>query len=169
MLSPLIGFTDREILGVYTVNAAAQSGLALGSVVGDLSVNSPSPYGNSFGSVAPVSCTTAGTLRETGWLLQPVTLTGPSVFSVLASIYDESVAAGQTAAMVASVSGKTIATDQYVASGTGAINLSTVAPDTIVGIFNGQPRLLQSGDQPRLQYKGQVLQRTIPCAMFLIL
>lgn len=169
MLSPLIGFADREVVGIYKVAAPAQSGLAMGSIVGDTSPLTPSPYGNSFGSIYPVSVTTAGVLRETGWLLQPVTATGPSVFSVIASIYDESVAQGQTAAVVASVSGKTIATDQYVASGSGAITVGTTAIETICGIYQGQPRILQGGDQPRLIFKGQTVQNRIPCGMFLIL
>lgn len=169
MLTPFLGFEGRAIAGVFTVNAAAQSGLAM-SVAGDNSSNTTGVYGNNFGSVSPATIITSGTIRETGYLLQPVTATGPSIFSVLASIYDESVAAGTVASIVLSQSGNIIATDQYVASGTGAIAFAgTVLPGAALGLINGQPRVLQSGDVARGIFMGQVLQRTIPCLVMQII
>jgi hypothetical protein len=139
----------------------------------DASPLTPSPYGNSLGTLAPATITTAGVLRETAWLLQPVTVTGPTVLEVLSSVYDESVAAGQIASCVLSLSGAQVATDQYVATGgTGAGQIlfnGSVAQDATCGIHAGQPRVLQTGDAPRLIFKGQVVQRTLPLGIFAII
>jgi hypothetical protein len=169
MLSPLLGFTERDIVGVFKVASASASGLAMiQDSLTDTSPLSPSPYANSFGSLVAASITTA--LPEDGYLLQPVTTTGPSVFSILASIYDESVAAGTTAALLLRKSGGFIATDQYVSgSGTGAITVGSTSLNTICGIASGQFRIKQSGDTARAIFKGQVTQRATALAMFAII
>lgn len=173
MLSPYLGFEGRDITGVYRITVASASGLALTALASDTRPLTPSPYGNSLGSLTAGSVTTAGVVRETGWLLQPVTATGPSVFSVLSSVYDESIAAGQIASVLLSKSGAQVATDQYVAAGgAGAGQIlfdGTVALDKTCGIFNGQPRVLQTGDVARLLFKGQVVQRTLPLGIFEII
>lgn len=173
MLTPYLGLEGRDILGVYKIAAAANSGLALQMVTSDATPLTPSPYGRQSGTLGPATVTTASGKKETGWLLQPVTPTGPSVFSVLASIYDESVAVGQVAAVVASRQGTQIATDQYVAAGGSAAGQivfdGTVALDELCGIYQGQPRVLQTGDLARLQFKGQVIQRNTPLAIFEII
>jgi len=171
MFSPFLGFNHKEIVGTFAINTAAQSGLAVYQNSGNATALSSGLYGNNFGDVVPATVTTTGTIRELGWLLQPATATGPSVFSVLASIYDESIAAGQNAAVVLSKSGCIIATDQFVSgSGTGAIKFDgTVAINTACGLINGQPRVTQTGDVNRLLFMGQVLQRNITCAVFQII
>lgn len=167
MLSPFLGLNERDILGVYAVAAAMNAGLAVGLSGADTTPLTPTPYGNSFGTVAAVSCTTTNNLKETGWLLQPVSASGPSIFNFLASIYDESVAAGAIASVVASKAGAQIATDQYLASGTGHIAFDgSVILDTACGIAAGQPRVTQAGDLNRLSFKGQVSQRLTACAIF---
>jgi hypothetical protein len=169
MFTPILGFDERAIVGVYKVASVASSGLAMMALASDTTPLTPSPYGNSYGTVQPATITTAGVLRETGWLLQPVTASGPSVFSILASIYDESVPAGTVAGVVLSKSGCQIATDQY-ATGTGAITFAgSVALDATCGINAGQPRTLQTGDVARLLFKGQVVQRTLPLGLFEII
>jgi hypothetical protein len=171
MLSPYQGFEGRSITGVYKIAAAAFSGLALVAQTSDASPLTPSPYGNSLGTLVPGSVTTGGIQRETGWLLQPVTTSGPTVLEVLSSVYDESVAAGQIASVLLSLSGCQVATDQYVTgSATGAISFGGgVALDTACGIASGQPRVAQGGDVKRLLFKGQVVQRTIPLGIFQII
>lgn len=171
MLSPFMGFEGREICGVFTVGAPAQSGLAMVLSAGDTTPLNPNPYGANFGTVVPASIITAsGPYKETGYLLQPVTQDGPSIFSILASIYDESVAQGQTAALVLPVAGKFIATDQYLLSGTGAIAFDgSVAVGTTCGIASGQWRTLQTGDVPRAVFYGEVVQNDVPCAVFQII
>lgn len=171
MLSPFAGFEGREIFGAFTVANPTQSGLAvaISSTINASAPLNPNPYGNFYGTLVPASVTTSGLYKEQGWLLQPVSQTGPSILSILASIYDESVAVGQTAAVVLPVGGKLIATDQYLPSGTGAIVFDgSVTLGTTCGIANGQPRVLQSGDVPRLVFLGKVVQRTVPCAIFQI-
>ena len=170
MLSPFLGFEARDFVGTYVVAAAAASGLAMSLSGTDTTPLSPTPYGNSFGTLVPATCTTTNNLQETAWLLQPVTTTGPSVFNLLSSIYDESVMVGSVASVVLSRKGCQIATDQYLASGTGQIKFDgTVTLETECGIASGQPRVAQAGDLNRLQFKGQVVQRNVPCAIFQIL
>jgi hypothetical protein len=169
MLTPYLGFEARHIAGVYISTVAAASGLAMAIDPSYTAPLTPTPYGRQMGRLTVASCTNSNNLHETGWLLQPVTATGPSVFSVLASIYDESVAVNQVCAIVLSASNCQVATDQYVASGTGAILFDgSVALDSDVAIHNGQPRVPQSGDLPRLQFKGQVVQRNTPLGIFSI-
>lgn len=169
MLSPFLGFVQSDIVGVFKAGAVMASGLALMLDTTDASPLTPSFYGNSFGTVKAANITTAGVIRETGFLLQPVTTSGPSVFSVLASIYDESVAAGTNAAVLLSKSGAFIASDQYLASGTGAIKFDgTVALETACGINAGMVRTVQAGDASRLVFKGQVTQRNTALAVFQI-
>lgn len=171
MFTPFLGFSHKDIIGTFAVNSAMQSGLAVIQNSGATQALTSGVYGNNFGDVVAATITSTGNLRELGWLLQPVTATGPSVFSVLASIYDESIAAGQNPAVILSKSGAIIATDQYVAgSGTGAIKFDgTVALGTACGLNGGQPRVAQSGDVDRLIFMGQVLQRNITCAIFSII
>lgn len=185
MLAPLQGWLDREVVGVFKVAVAMASGLA---VVIDNSANTaplnPSPYANSFGQVkaaspaqtitqsgtTPFAVTAVVDARETGWLLQPVTASGPSLLSVLSQVYDESVAAGGTAAVLPSKAGALIGTDQYVTAGGAAIKFDgTVALGAICGINNGQPRLVQAGDAGRLQFMGKVSQRLLALATFQII
>lgn len=185
MLALLAGFMEKEIFGSFTVASATASGLAMAIQNSDNSPLNPSPYGNFFGTIAPATVTQtfvqSGTTpfavtevsvsgREAGWLLQPVTSSGPALLNILAEVYDESVAAGGVAALALSKSGALIATDQY-STGTGAISFGgAVALGTTCGINAGQPRVLQAGDAPRLIFMGKVVQRgTITMATFQII
>lgn len=174
MLSPFLGFVQSDIVGVFKAGAVMASGLALMLDTTDASPLTPSFYGNSFGTVKAATLTaTSGPARETGFLLQPVSTNGPSVFSVLASIYDESVAAGTNAAVLLSKSGAMIATDQYATgAATGAIKFDgTVALETACGINAGMARVAQTtapADTVRLVFKGQVTQRNTALAVFQI-
>lgn len=170
MLSPFLGFTERDIVGTYVAGAAMNSGLAVVLSTSDTSPLTPNAYGNSFGTLALATCTTTNNLPEMGWVLQPVTTSGPSIFNLLSSIYDESVPVGANPAVVLSKPRAQVATDQYLATGTGHIAFDgSVALDTVCGIASGQPRVLQTGDLQRLIFKGQVVQRQIPCAIFEII
>lgn len=174
MFSPYLGFDERDIYGVHKINlahwtgtpATASSGLALMQDATNDGALVPSTYANSIGSLIPATVVTASApSRETGWLLQPVSTSGPSLLSLLSTVYDESIASGGTAAVCKSVSGAYIATDQY-ATGTGAITFAgTVALDAELGIAAGMPRVLQTGDAIRLAYKGSVYQRQIQCLL----
>lgn len=169
MLTPFLGFDERAIVGVHKIAVASSSGIALMQATTDATPLTPSPYGNSYGTLTAATILTAGPVRETGFLLQPVTATGPSVFSILASIYDESVAAGTIAAVLLSKSGAMIATDQY-STGTGAITFAgSVALDAACGYNAGLVRTVQAGDATRAIFKGQVVQRTLPLGIFQII
>jgi hypothetical protein len=182
MLSPLHGYLERESVGLFKVASATNSGLAMDISASDTSPMTLTTYGENYGTAVPAtltySFTQSGTTpfavtgisasRELGWLLQPVSASGPSLLNILVQVYDESVAAGQIAVLVMSKAGALIATDQYLASGTGHIDF-TQAPGTICGIASGQPRILQAGDVPRLKLLGAVSQRGIKLASFQVL
>jgi hypothetical protein len=179
MLTPFIGFHEREIIGVYVVGAPANSGLGMTLSTADATPIVATPYGNSFGTIVPATTNTAAsgvgaTFREQGYLLQPVTASGPSVFSILSSIYDESVPEGEVAGVVSPKAGAQIATDQYVASGSGAILFDgSVALLTQCSLNAGMVRTNQTNDVSRLLFLGQTVQRVqsgvAPLAVFQIL
>lgn len=178
MFSPYLGFMERDIYGVHKIilsnwsgsPSSASSGLALMQDAANDGALTPSTYANSIGSLIPATVVTASKpAKETGWLLQPASTTGPSLLSLLSTIYDESISSGSTAAVCKSVAGAYIATDQYSTT-TGAITFAgAVALDAYIGINAGQPRVLQAGDAQRLQYKGSVFQRQIQCALLQII
>lgn len=171
MFSPLHSFLEREHMGMYKVNFSTPSGIAVDIDPTNSAVLAGSVYGAIYGNVVAYTGTTASNnTRELGWLLQPVTATGPSLLNVLTQVYDESVAQGQTAVVCMSKAGALIATDQYLATGTGAIKFDgTVAAGTICGISAGAPRALQAGDVPRLKFLGKITQRNLSLAGFQIL
>lgn len=183
MFSPLHGFLEREHMGMFSVNTALASGLA---VEIDTTNNNPlsgSIYGAVYGNVVAASpaqtITQSGTTpfavtnvvngRELGWLMQPVTASGPSLLNVLTQVYDESVAVKSNPVVCLSKTGALIATDQFVASGTGQITFANGTVGSICGINAGQPRIQQAGDAPRLKLLGKVVQRGLTCAAFQIL
>ena len=171
MFSPLHSFLEREHMGMYKVNFATPSGIAVDVDPTNTAVLAGSVYGAVYGNVVAYSGTTASNnTRELGWLLQPVTATGPSLLNVLTQVYDESVAEGQTAVVCMSKAGALIATDQFVTTGTGAIKFDTsVAAGTICGINAGVVRTLQAGDVPRLKFLGKITQRNLSLGGFQIL
>ena len=181
MLALLAGWMEKDIFGSFKVAAATSSGLAMKIDSSDATPLSPSPYGNSFGSLVvaspgqtftqsgttPFAVTAVQTDRELGWLLQPVSTNGPALLNILAEVYDESVAAGGTAALALSRAGSLIATDQLGAS---IVFDGSVTLGTICGINAGKPRVLVAGDAPRLKFMGKVVQRgTITMGTFQIL
>lgn len=168
MFSPLHGFLEREQMGMFAVNTALASGLAVDIDTTNTAPLTGSIYGPVYANVVTATLTTASNnLREIGWLMQPVTASGPSLLNVLTQIYDESVKQGSVAVVVMPKAGALIATDQFLATGTGKIAFDgTVAPGTVCGIAAGQPRVLQAGDQPRLKFLGKVVQRAAACASF---
>ncbi len=171
MFSPLHGFLERESVGLFKVAAATNAGLAMDINGSDTSpFTASNSYAASYGTIVTASCTTAGNnTRELGWLLTPVTTSGPSLLNVLTKVDDESVAAGNVAVIYLSKAGALIATDQF-STGTGIIHTDgTTAPGTICGIAAGQPRVLQSGDEPRLKLLGLVVQRGLKLCSFQIL
>lgn len=181
MLAPLQGWLDREVLGVFRVAAATASGVAMQI---DNSQNTgplnPSPYANSFGyavaaspsqtitqsGTTPFAVTSVVNQMELGYLLQPVSANGPALLSILSQVYDESVPAGATAAILPPKQGAFIGTDQF---GTSVKFDGTVALGTVCGINAGQVRVLVAGDAPRLKFMGKVVQRTLSLATFQIL
>jgi hypothetical protein len=182
MLSPLAGFIEREILGIFKVNAAMASGIAVGIDATDTTPLSPSPYGNSFGSVVAASPVVSGTAdtgtgaltalklgREIGYLLQPVTATGPSILSVLSQVYDESIAEGNTAAVLLAKAGAMIATDQFQTSGAQAIKFDgTVALGTACSIVSGVTQVQTGLQATRSIFLGKIVQRRLPLGVFQI-
>lgn len=167
MLSPFLGYTERDIVGVYSVASATASGVAVVADSSGTAPLSPTPYGNQYGAVVAASITAAGT-RELGFLLQPVTTSGPSLLSILAQVYDESIPAGAVAAVLLSKSGAQIATDQFATgTATGAILFDgSVAIDAVCGIASGLFRVKQGGDIARAQFLGAVNQRGSELAVF---
>lgn len=170
MLSPFLGFTERDIIGVYAVNSATASGVIVSLDATNSAPLNPTPYGNQFGDVVAASITTSPAgQRELGFLLQPVTTNGPSLLSILAQVYDESIPAGAVAAVLFAKTGNQVATDQYVASGTGAISFSgSTALNTPCGIASGLYRVAQAGDVNRALFMGAVNQRGSELAVFQI-
>lgn len=170
MLSPFLGFTERDIIGVYAVAAATASGVVVSQDATDTSPLSPTPYGNQFGHVVAASITTSPAgQRELGFLLQPVTTSGPTLLSILAQVYDESIPAGAVAAVLFAKTGCQVATDQYLASGTGKIAFDgSVALGTACGINAGLYRVTQAGDANRALFMGAVNQRGSEIAVFQI-
>lgn len=182
--SPLHGFLEREHMGMFPVKTALASGLAVEIDNTNTAPLSGGVYGAVYGNVVAATptqtITQSGTTpfavtgvvngRELGWLMQPVTTSGPSLLNVLTQVYDESVAVNSNPVVCLSKTGALIATDEYVASGTGAVKFDgTTAIATICGINAGQPRVLQAGDAPRLKFLGKVVQRNLTCAAFQIL
>jgi hypothetical protein len=183
MLSPLAGFQEREILGVFKVATAMASGLAVGIDSTNTAPLNPSPYGNSFGSVVvaspAVTFTQSGTTpfavssishtREIGYLLQPVTTNGPSLLSVLSQVYDESVAAGNTAAVLLAKAGGIIATDQYLTTTGQAIKFDgSVSLGAVCSIVNGVTQLQTGAQASRSIFLGKIVQRNLPLGVFQI-
>ena len=183
MLSPLAGWVDRELLGVFTVATALPSGTAVDISSADTSPLTPSPYGNSFGTVVaatsseafvqsgttPFAVTDVGLGRPLGWLLQPVNSTGPSLLEIMTQVYDENILQGGTAAVLPAKAGAFIATDQF-SSGTGAVKFDGTVPlGTQLGVNAGLLRVRQAGDTPIGKFVGQVVQRNTACAAFQIL
>lgn len=171
MFSPLHSFIEREHMGMYKVNFSTPSGIAVDIDPSNTAPLAGSVYGAIYGNVVAYTGTTASNnTRELGWLLQPVTATGPSLLNVLTMVYDESVAQGQTAVVCMSKAGALIATDQFVTSGTGQILFSgATALGTICGINAGVVRTLQTGDVPRLKFLGKITQRNLSLGGFQIL
>jgi len=172
MLAPLQGWLDREVMGVFRVATAMASGVAVSI---DNSQNTgplnPSPYSNSFGfAVAATIASASAGSKELGYVLQPVTTNGPALLSILSQVYDESVPANATTAILPPKQGALIGTDQYVTgAGTGAIKFDgTVALGALCGINAGLVRVKQAADEPRLQFMGKVVQRLLPLATFQI-
>lgn len=180
MFSPLHGYLEREHVGMFAVNTALASGLAVeidpsntaplsggvyGAVYGNVVVASPGQTITQSGTT-PFAVTAVSSTRELGWLMQPVTSTGPSLLNILSQTYDESLKQGSNPVVVMSKAGAFICTDQLDASivFNGTVNLGTVC-----GIHNGQPRVLVAGDAPRLKFLGKVVQRSLTCAAFQIL
>lgn len=170
MLAPLSGWVDREVYGVFKVATATAAGLAVQIDATNTAPLSVSLYGNSFGSVVPASIVNAGDM-ELGYLLQPVTATGPTLLNVLSQVYDESIAAGGTAAILPPKQGALIGTDQFATgAATGAIKFdNTVTLGTLCGIASGTIRVKQAGDVARLKFLGQVAQRNLTLAAFQII
>lgn len=172
MLAPLQGWLDREVMGVFRVATAMASGIVVSI---DNSQNSgplnPTPYSNSFGfaTAATIANTNAGA-KELGYVLQPVSTNGPSLLSILSQVYDESVPANATTAILPPKQGALIGTDQYpTGASTGAIKFDgTVALGALCGVNAGLIRVAQAGDQQRFQFMGKVVQRTLPLATFQI-
>lgn len=167
MFSPLQGYTEREKFGMFAVHTALASGLAVEPDSGSTASMTPSPYGPIFGNVVVANCVTAsGTLRELGWLEQPVTTSGPSLLQILGQIYNESVPIDANAVIVQSKAGAMIATDQLDAT---ILFDGSLTPGTPCGIHDGKPRTVQTGDAPRLRLLGQVTQRGVACGAFLVM
>jgi hypothetical protein len=172
MFSPLHGFLERELMGMFKVNFSTPAGIAVDVDPTNTAPLSGSVYGAIHSNVVAYTGTTASNnLRELGWILQPVTATGPSILNIMTMVYDESVAQGQTCVVVPSKAGALIATDQYLTSGTGFIDFSGShgVPGAICGINAGVVRLLQTGDVPRLKLLGKFTQRNLSLAGFQIL
>ena len=172
MLSPLLGWNDREVIGIHKVNSVTAAGVAVQINSATLGpITGTSPYATVFGDVIPASITVQND-RELGYLLQPVSATGPALLSILSQIYDESVPAGATAAILPSKAGAYIASDQFVNTGgsaAGQILLDgTVTPGTLCGIANGLFRTKLAGDIARVKFLGKVVQRQNTLAAFQI-
>jgi hypothetical protein len=91
MFSPLHGYLEREFMGMYQVNFATPAGIAVTLDSTNTAPLSGSIYGATYGDVVAASTNTSATTvgfttRELGWLLQPVTASGPSLLNIQCSI-----------------------------------------------------------------------------------
>lgn len=132
-------FHDRDISNVFVLNNPAPRGTLLtrdGSDTSTVGVGEV-PYGN----VVAGSISVAGD-REYGVLMYDVTSTGPSFENVTVGQLDLSTKAGQPCAIWECPTGTMFSTDQFLASGTGAITAGqssgNTGADTMLGIKNGQ-------------------------------
>jgi hypothetical protein len=169
MFSPLHSYIEREHMGMYTVTAPMQSGTAVDIDPTNTTPISGSIYGAIYGNIVAATCAVAGS-RELGWLLQPVTATGPTIFNLITQVYDESVAQGSTAVVAMSKAGALIGTDQITTSGVNAILFdNTVALGTLCGLNAGKLEKTNGTEVNRAKFMGKVTQRNITLAMFQLL
>jgi hypothetical protein len=174
MFSPLHGYLEREFMGMYQVNFATPAGIAVTLDSTNTAPLSGSIYGATYGDVVAATTNTGAstvgyTTRELGWLLQPVTASGPSLLNILVQVYDESIPQGATAVVCMSKTGALIATDQYETSGGQAIKFDgTVALNTACSINAGLVRTVTTDDITRLLFQGKIVQRNLTLASFLV-
>lgn len=167
MLKPDNTFEERDLLGEFTMSSVAVQGTLLTRDTTDTSVVGIG--GRPYGAVTAGSVSVAGD-RELGVLFYDVTATGPSFFDQTAGVLDLSSAQNQPCALWKTTAGMIFSTSAFVASGTGAITAGqasgNTAPDTILGILNGQYCTLQgsgAGSIPRAKLIGSTVVNGVQC------
>ncbi|MDG7000389.1 MAG: hypothetical protein JRN15_14935 [Nitrososphaerota archaeon] len=161
MLKPDQTFEERDLLNEFVISDTAVAGTLLTRDTTDTSVVGIGgcPYGHvTAGSISVASD------RELGVLFYDVTATGPSFFDQVSAVLDLSSAQGQPCALWKITPGMIFSTSAFVASGTGAITAGqasgNTAPDTLLGIINGQYALVQgsgAGSIPRAKLIGNTV------------
>lgn len=144
-LSPDNTFSISDLLNQFSISTTAQAGSLLTRDTTDTSVVGVGdcPYGHvTTGSVSVAED------REIGVLFYDVTATGVSFFDQVAGVLSYQSAQNQPAAVWKTKNGDIFATTAFASSGTGAITAgqssSNTAPDTLLGIINGQYVVKQS-------------------------
>lgn len=160
-LSPDNTFEVHDLLNQFTIGTTAVAGTLLTRDTTDTSVVGVGdcPYGK----VTNGSISVTGD-RELGVLFYDVTATGVSFFDQVAGVLTYQSAQNQPCALWKIKTGDIFATTAFASSGTGAITAGAssgnTAPDTILGIINGQYVVKQgsgAGSVPRAKLIGNTV------------
>lgn len=166
-LKPDSVFQEWDLLNQFTISSTAVAGTLLTRDTSDTSVVGVG--GCPYGKVTSGSVSVAGD-RELGVLFYDVTATGPSFFDQVSGVLDFSSAQNQPCALWKTEPGMIFSTSAFATSGTGAITAGAAsgntAPDTILGIINGQYVTVQgsgAGSVPRAKLIGNTVVNGVQC------
>lgn len=138
-VKPDYGFHERKLSQVFVLGATAPAGTAITRDTTDLTVVGvgDTPYGKvTNGGVGVVGD------RELGHLYYDVNATGASFFNTVSGVLDLTTKVGTPCAIWHTGPNDILTTDQFLATGTGAIVAGqasgNTAPDTMLGIVGGK-------------------------------
>ncbi len=138
-LTPDNTFRVEDLLNQFVISATAVAGSLLTRDTTDLTVTGVGDC--NYGKVTTGSISVADD-RELGVLFYDVTATGPSFFNQVSGVLDYSSAQGMPCALWKTKPNDIFSTTAFLTSGTGAITAGlssgNTAPDTLLGILNGQ-------------------------------
>lgn len=167
MIKPDQVFQEWDLLNEFTISTTGVAGTLLTRDTSDTSVVGVG--GCPYGKVTAGSVSVAGD-REMGVLFYDVTATGPSFFDQVSGVMDLSSAQNQPCAIWKTEPGMLFSTSAFATSGTGAITAGqasgNTAPDTILGIINGQYVTVQgsgAGSVPRAKLIGNTVVNGVQC------
>lgn len=160
-LSPDNSFSPHDLLNQFTISTTAVAGSLVTRDTTDVSVVGVGdcPYGKvTTGSISVAED------RELGVLFYDVTATGVSYFDQTAGVLTYQSAQNQPCALWKTKTGDIFATTAYASTGIGAITAGAssgnTAPDTILGVINGQYVVKQAsgaGSVPRAKLIGNTV------------
>lgn len=148
-IKPDNGFHERELSQVFVMGAAANAGTVITRDTTDLTVVGvgDTPYGKVTNGGVGVALD-----RELGHLYYDVNATGPSFFNTVAGILDLTTKVGSPCAIWHTKPNDILSTDAWLTTGTGKLTVGqasgNTAPDTLLGVLNGQYVLASAFTNP---------------------